>query len=286
MKTARKSPQAATKKAKTVRRTTTKKVTPAKVQSPASAAKKSSTSMTFEEVMKALEAAGSDTTRKTYTRHGAKGPMFGVNFGTLSKLQKRIRVDHDLALRLWATTNVDARNLAMKIADPAVIQPGDLDQWARENPMPMCNLYVASLASESPLATKKMDDWLASSDVKVSAAGWTLVGVQANRDETAPDQTFTKLLDRIEKSIHSAANEVKSAMNGALIAIGGRSAGLRKAACAAAKRIGKLEVDHGDTACQTPDAIPYIDKLWERSEGRFPSPAAAERSRDSMRTRC
>ncbi len=286
MKTARKSPKAASEKAKTVRKTTAKKVTPAKVKSPASAAKKSSTSMTFEEVMRTLEAAGSETTRKTYARHGAKGPMFGVNFGTLSKLQKRIRVDHDLALRLWATTNVDARNLAMKIADPAVIKPGDLDQWARENPMPMCNLYVASLASESPLATKKMDDWLASSDAKISAAGWTLVGVQANRDEAAPDQTFTKLLDRIEKSIHSAANEVKSAMNGALIAIGGRSAGLRKAACAAAKRIGKLEVDHGDTACQTPDAIPYIDKLWERSEGRFPSPAAAERSRDSMRTRC
>ena len=36
-------------------------------------------------------------------------------------------------------------------------------------------------------------------------------------------------------------------MNRALITIGGRSAALRKAATAAAKRIGKVVVDHGDT---------------------------------------
>jgi hypothetical protein len=49
-------------------------------------------------------------------------------------------------------------------------------------------------------------------------------------------------------------------MNMALIAIGVRSAGLRKLALAAAKRIGKVEVDHGDTSCKTPDAAAYIAK--------------------------
>ena len=32
------------------------------------------------------------------------------------------------------------------------------------------------------------------------------------------------------------------------------------AALAAAKRIGTVEVDHGETGCQTPDAGPYIRK--------------------------
>jgi 3-methyladenine DNA glycosylase AlkD len=267
-------------------KTAAKRAAPAKAKPTAKAPKTPAESMSLTDVMRALEKAGSEQTRKTYVRHGATGPLFGVSFGTLGALQKRIRVDHELALELWDTGNVDGRNLAMKIADPAVMKPSDLDRWARENAMRMCTLYIGSLAAESPHGTKKAREWLASSDVKLRAAGWTLVGILANRDEATPDEAFGKHLEQIERSIHSAANEVKGAMNGALIAIGGRSAALRKAACAAAKRIGKVEVDHGPTACETPDAIPYIEKMWARSQGKFPSPAAAERARESMRTRC
>jgi 3-methyladenine DNA glycosylase AlkD len=267
-------------------KTAAKRAAPAKIKTMAKATKTQGESMSLTDVMRALEKAGSEKTRKTYMRHGATGSMFGVAFGTLGALQKRIRVDHELALKLWDTGNVDGRNLAMKIADPTVMKPSDLDRWARENGMPMCNLYIGSLASESPHGNAKAREWLASSDVKLRAAGWTLVGILANRDEATPDEAFAKRLDQIEKSIHSAPNEEKAAMNGALIAISGRSPALRKAACAAAKRIGKVEVDHGDTACETPDAIPYIEKMWARSRGRFPTPAAAERARESMRTRC
>lgn len=71
------------------------------------------------EVMAELEAAGSAQARKTYTRHGAEAPIFGTSFATLKVLMKRIDVDHELALALWDTGNFDARNLAMKIVDPA-----------------------------------------------------------------------------------------------------------------------------------------------------------------------
>jgi hypothetical protein len=55
----------------------------------------------------------------------------------------------------------------------------------------------------------------------------------------------------------------------------------------AARRIGKVEVDHGDTAWKTPDAASYIDKTWAHSESKgFTSPAAHERSRQPMRLRC
>jgi hypothetical protein len=76
-------------------------------------------------------------------------------------------------------------------------------------------------------------------------------------------------------------------MNSALIQIGCRSVALRKAALAAAKRIGKVEVDYGDTACETPDAAEKIEKAWAHSTSKgFTSPAEHERSRESMRTRC
>ena len=243
--------------------------------------------MSLDETMRALEKAGSAQTRKTYARHGAQEPMFGVSFATMKTLVKRIGVDHELALALWSTGNHDARTLAMKVADPALIRPSDLNRWARENHVRMCGGYVAMLAAESPHAAAKAGEWLASSDAALRAAAWTLAGHMANADEKTPDAWFAQLVARIEKSIHAAPDGERYAMNMAVIMIGGRSAALRKAAIAAAKRIGKVEVDHGDTACKTPEAGPYIDKLWARAAAKnFSSPAAQERAREPMRTRC
>ena len=250
------------------------------------AAKPTTARMSLADVMRALEKAGSEQTRKTYRRHGAEEPMFGVSFGFLKTLVNKIKVDHELALELWKTGNHDARILAMKIADPAKISPADLDRWASGNRMRMCGSYITALAAESPHGAMKAKEWLASKEESIRAMGWSLAGHLANLDEKTPDDWYLKRLAFIEKSIHSAPNYEREAMNMAVITIGGRNEALRKAAVAAAKRIGKVEVDHGDTACKTPEAVAYIAKMWERSGKKFPSPAAAERARESMRTRC
>ena len=49
-------------------------------------------------------------------------------------------------------------------------------------------------------------------------------------------------------------------MNNAVINIGVRNSRLQRKTIAAAKRIGKVEVDHGETGCKTPDAVSYIKK--------------------------
>jgi 3-methyladenine DNA glycosylase AlkD len=275
----------ATRTTKKSAKKTTKNTTKKAVKK--SAAKPAGARMSLTETMRALEKAGSAQTRKTYARHGAVEPMFGVSFATLKIMVKRIGVDHALALELWDTGNHDARILAMKIADPARIKASDLDRWASENCMRACGGYVAMLAAESPHSTTKAREWLASSEVPLRAAGWTLVGFLANLDEKTPDEWFAKRLAQIEKSIHSAPNAEREAMNMALITIGGRNTAMRKAATAAAKRIGKVEVDHGDTACKTPDAGAYLEKMWAHAAAKkFESPAAQERARESMRTRC
>lgn len=242
---------------------------------------------TLAETMAALEKAGSAQTRKTYLRHGAKEPLFGVRFGTLQELYKRIKVDHELACALWATGNFDARNLAMKVADPARLSEADLDEWARGYGARMCSAYVAALASEGPHGLSRAHAWLASADADQRAAGWALVGVLAMRDEATPDAWFLAHLATIEKGIHAAPNDERGTMNQALISIGGRNAALRRAALAAAKRIGPVEVDHGDTACKTPVAAEYLDKMWTYATSKgHDSPAAQERKRESMRLRC
>jgi hypothetical protein len=55
-------------------------------------------------------------------------------------------------------------------------------------------------------------------------------------------------------------------MNSALISIGIRNDRMEKLAIAAAKRIGPVEVDHGETDCKTPDAEDYIKKARARTK--------------------
>ena len=240
----------------------------------------------LDEVMRDLEKAGTEQARKTYRRHGAKDPMFGVSFATLKTMVKRIGVDQELALELWDTGNHDARILAAKIADPAQMTPKDLDRWASDVTMAMCGGYVAMLAAEGPHGASRAAAWLAPGSPR-RGAGWVLAGHLASLDETTPDAPFLARLAEIEKTIHSAPNAERDAMNTAVIQIGCRNAALRKAATAAAKRIGKVDIDHGDTECKTRDAVEYIEKCWAHSKSKgFESPAAQERAREPMRTRC
>src|SRR5262245_41163466 len=88
--------------------------------------------MTINEALDELKALGSEQTRKTYQRHGVGENLFGVSFANLRKLQKKIKVDHELARQLWATGNHEARLLATMIADPR--QAGDalLEAWLKD----------------------------------------------------------------------------------------------------------------------------------------------------------
>jgi 3-methyladenine DNA glycosylase AlkD len=243
--------------------------------------------MSLKDAMAALEKAGSAQARKTYTRHGASEPMFGVSFGDLKKLLNQIKIDQELAEALWDTGNFDARNLAAKVCDPANFPPKVLDAWAATPIAWVWGGYVGQIAAEGPHGKAKAEKWLAAKDDATKSAGWCAVGAMAMIDEATPDSWFADRLAEIEKGIRAASNRHKYLMNNALIAIGCRSAALRKAATAAAKRLGTIEVDYGDTECKTPDAIERLEKAWDRAKSAgFASPAAQERARESMRTRC
>ena len=80
---------------------------------------------------------------------------------------------------------------------------------------------------------------------------------------------FKDRLKTIEREIHKRKNRTKHSMNMALCAIGiGRDA-LRTEAIAVAKRIGKVDVDHGETNCKTPDAAAYIQKAAARKKKKL-----------------
>lgn len=243
--------------------------------------------LALADVMAALEAAGSEQTRKTYARHGVTIPMFGVSFATLKTLYQKIKVDHELALALWDSGNFDARNLAVKVVDPSRMTPAELDRWARDPTARMCGSYVAHVAAEGPHAHACVERWLASKDENPRTIGWKLVGALAMLDAGLDDAWFRAKLAALEAGLAAAPNAEREARNNALISIGCRNPGLRDAALAAAARLGKVEIDHGDTACKTPDAGDSIRKAWDHAQAKqAASPAAQERARASMRIRC
>src|SRR6185436_12839912 len=117
-------------------------------------------------------------------------------------------------------------------------------------------------------AREKMERWIASDDEWIGAVGWNVMGRLAMTDKSLDDAYFAKYLMVIERDIHTRQNRVRHNMNNALIAIGVRSPALEQQATAAAQKIGKVKVDHGNTDCKTPDAISYIQKTLERQKAR------------------
>lgn len=216
--------------------------------------------MTCAGILSELERLGTARNRKVYARHGIGGPAYGVSFGDLKKLCRQIRVDHGLARLLWATGNHDARVLATMIADPQQADGALLDEWAADLDNYVLTDALAAFAGRAPCAREKMEAWIASDEEWIGQLGWGVVAQLALHDATLSDDAFKPFIARIERDIHRAKNRVRHAMNNALIAIGTRSDALAAEAVAAARRIGKVEVDHGDTACRTPDAATYIEK--------------------------
>ena len=95
-------------------------------------------------------------------------------------------------------------------------------------------------------------------------AGWDLLCVLAATDTAHDDAYYRERLAEIERRIQGSPNRVRYEMNNAVIAIGGRNPALAAAATAAAGRIGRVEVDHGETGCKTPEAAAYIERIWAR----------------------
>ena len=117
----------------------------------------------------------------------------------------------------------------------------------------------------SPVAESTMRVWMKSKEEIRREMGYGVFGVVLkNNPDAISDAEAEMVLATIEKEIHGSANYARYAMNGLVIAIGVFKPSLRDRAIAAARRIGKVEVDHGETTCKTPDAASYIEKAGKR----------------------
>jgi 3-methyladenine DNA glycosylase AlkD len=217
--------------------------------------------LTYDEAMAALEAAGTKQTRKTYMRHGAREPLFGVKFGDLRPLGKKIGTDHDLAERLWASGNADARLLACMVADPERMSEAELDAWLDDiDTYFLVDIFVAELASKRPGRVARAERWIASDRDRTAQAGWDLMNVVALSDEDVNDDHFEALLALIAQRIEGYGNWTRRSASNTITGIGLRNDHLEAAARKTAAAMGQVEFDPGQTSCVMPDPIEYLEK--------------------------
>ncbi len=220
--------------------------------------------MNLNEVMTELKSQENPKTKEILLRHGAQESFYGVKIEFLKKLQRRIKVDHTLALSLYATGNTDAMYLAGLVADPAQMTRTQLNIWVKSAYWYMLSCFtVPWVTSESAHGRHLAMKWMISPHEQITAAGWCTYAslLSITPDDKLDFDEIRSLLERVQQGIHQEQNRAKYAMNSFVISAGCYVPELTELAKATAKAYGKVKVDMGDTSCKVPNALEAIEKV-------------------------
>jgi len=219
--------------------------------------------MTVKEILAQLKALGNDVRRAHNTKAGAPENQFGVKLGDIRVIANKIKTDHELALKLWETGNVEAQLLATLVIKPKALSADDVDTLTRSTTCAQVadwlNSYVVAQHPEKDALREK---WMKSKDRWAARAGWNLTASRVNKGADGLD--LTALLDRIEKEMPKAMPEVQWTMNNTLAAIGIHDARLRKRAVAIGEKIGLYRDWPVSKGCIIPYVPVWVEAMVKR----------------------
>jgi len=239
--------------------------------------------MNVKEILATLESLGDETRRKHNARTGSDGiagappdKQFGVKTGDLRALAKKIRANHELALQLWKTGNVDAQLLAILIMKPKELSTKELDAMVREARFVwVADWLNAYIVKEQPPAEKEAlrEKWMKDKDGWAARAGWNLTASMINRSGTSRDREgvdhavldLPAILDRIEKEMRKAPPETKWTMNNTLAAIGINHVKHRTRAIAIGEKIGLYRDWPVSKGCTPPYVPVWVAEMMKRN---------------------
>lgn len=223
--------------------------------------------MGVDEIMAELQTMGSESIKKILLKHGVKEPCFGVKVAQLKTIQRKIKKDYELAKDLFDTGNADAMYLAGLIAEDEKMTKADLQRWAKEAVSNNISEYtVPWVAAGSSYGFELAVEWINNEEEHIAATGWaTLANIVSLRPDSELNiEVLLSLLARVEQTIHSSPNRVRSTMNSFIISAGIYVAPLNKEAIAVSNKIGVVKVDQNGTACKVASAADYIKKAMEK----------------------
>jgi 3-methyladenine DNA glycosylase AlkD len=219
--------------------------------------------MTLTETLNQLKALGNETTRAHNTKYGAGDNQFGVKLGDIRVLAKKIKTNHELAMSLWETGNVDAQLLATLLIKPKSLSAEEMDRMVRSvtfvHVADWLNSYVVK---QHPDKETLRHEWMATDDRWAARAGWSLTAERVVKCPEGLD--LSALLDRIESEMGTAHPVVQWTMNGTLAEIGIHFPKLRKRAIAIGERLGIYRDYPVSKGCTSPFAPIWIEAMVSR----------------------
>ena len=224
--------------------------------------------MTAKEILEELKPLGRERyKRMLFDNYGVKEPCFGVKIGDLKKIQRRIKMDYQLARDLYETGNYDAMYLAGLIADDTRMTKKDLQRWVEKAyGGALAGATVPWVAAGSRHGWDLAQEWIDSKNDLIAEAGWaTLSSLVSIKDDAELDLAELKrLLERVQKTIHQAPDVTRYAMNQFVIAVGSYVKPLTEFALRTGEKIGPVTANLGNNACQVPFAPDYIRKAQKQ----------------------
>lgn len=214
----------------------------------------------FDDVYRELETLGSESRRKTYVKGGAGDNLFGVKRGDLRRMAKEIKVDHDLAMRLWETGNLDAQMLATMVMDPGALTEPQIEGMLTPITYPYLVDDLVDVIVRTPHAEALRERWMPSSEEIVGRAGWALLVERISSGQTS-NLDVPALLAQIEAEILSSPVHKQEKMTHAQVEIAIRLPEYREACIALGERLGRFDqrpVSKGCTPFYAPDWIAAV----------------------------
>ena len=252
----------------------TKKLTSRKAAKPTAAKAKTapapakSTTFTLEETLRELESMGNEGVRAQNKKSGPLGSgagdnQFGVSRGDVRKLANKIKSNHELALALWKTGNIDAQFLAALLIKVDRLSADEMERLVKSTTWIWVAdwLYSYVLKEHADKETLRQK-WMKSDDRWTARAGWQLTAGRVVKSPEGLD--LDALLDRIEKEMSGAETEVRWTMNMCLAEIGIHFPKLRKRALAIGERLGIYRDYPVSKGCTSPFAPIWINEMVRR----------------------
>lgn len=235
------------------KKTTVKKPTPAKAKTPT----------TVEGILAQLESLGDAARRAHNTKYGAGTNQYGVKSGDLRTIAKALKTNHELALALWQTGNIDAQSLATLIIDGKRLTTTDVDRMVRSVTfVHLADWFMSYVVKQHADKERLRQAWMTDADRWAARAGWSLTAERVVKNPDGLD--LVALLDRIEAEMGTAEPEVQWTMNSTLAEIGIHFPKLRKRALAIGETLGVYRDYPCSKGCTSPFAPIWIAEMVRR----------------------
>ena len=214
-------------------------------------------------ILSQLESLRNEKVYARNKRDGAGENQFGCQLGDIRKLADKLKLDHESALALWDTANLDARLLATLALKAKLLTADELEALVKSVTFAWLADWLHSYvlkdhADKESLRVK----WMQSDHPTAARAGWRLTAGRFAKNPEGLDAVA--LLDRLESEMGSADPLVQWTMNQCLVEIGIHVPKLRKRAIAIAEKLGVYRDYPVSKGCTSPFAPIWIDHMVKK----------------------